>query len=173
MTVFEQSEPLTPPNLPDAFEVRLQGEPTLGGWGDMGPVEAGSEEDALFRSWQGMLEAETNSEFSEFEPQYYSSQVVAGMNYEVKFYVGDGQWLVAEVYVDFSQNAELTSLEVYQENSQAVYLLNEMRSFVNVVEAFESRDEDLILTAISDRKDEIRFSLDERPEHREAAKAEL
>jgi len=23
MTVFEQSEPLTPPNLPDAFEVRL------------------------------------------------------------------------------------------------------------------------------------------------------
>jgi len=62
---------------------------------------------------------------------------------------------------------------VYQENSQAVYLLNEMRSFVNVVEAFESRDEDLILTAISDRKDEIRFSLDERPEHREAAKAEL
>ena len=49
-----------------------------------------------------MLEAETNSEFSEFEPKFYSSQVVAGMNYEVKFYVGDGQWLVAKVYVDFS-----------------------------------------------------------------------
>ena len=51
--------------------------------------------------------------------------------------------------------------------------MKEMKSFVKVVDSFETRDEDLILTAISDRKDEILLSVNEQPEHREAAKAEL
>ena len=61
----------------------------LGGPSEWREVEAGSEEDALFRSWKPMVEEYTNSDgFTTFEPMGYTQQVVAGMNYEVKFSVG-------------------------------------------------------------------------------------
>ena len=47
-----------------------------------------------------------NTEFYSFEPLYYKSQVVAGMNYEVIYDVGYGEYITVKYFQDFDGSVE-------------------------------------------------------------------
>ena len=71
-----------------------------GGHSGMMPIEEASEDKlALFRDYQGLIEAETGNQYNEiFEPISFSQQVVAGMNYSILYDIGNGQTLKVDVF---------------------------------------------------------------------------
>ena len=48
-----------------------------------------AEELQLFTEFKGMIEAEAGKQFGTFEAVKYTSQVVAGINFQIKYNVGD------------------------------------------------------------------------------------
>merc|ERR1712147_231763 len=59
--------------------------------------EVGEEEKQLFTSWKEIVEASANKTFDTFEPVGYTSQVVAGTVFQIKYKVGD-DYLHAKVF---------------------------------------------------------------------------
>ena len=62
----------------------------------------------LFKSYKNQIGLTMNSEFTtKFEPVSYSQQVVNGMNYKIKYDIGDNKFIVVQVYQPLPNSNEM------------------------------------------------------------------
>ena len=62
----------------------------------------------LFKSYKNQIGLTMNSEFTtKFEPVSYSQQVVNGMNYKIKYDIGDNKLIVVQVYQPLPNSNEM------------------------------------------------------------------
>ena len=64
-----------------------------------------------FKSYQNVIQDKINREFETFEPKEYSSQVVAGMNYMIKYAIGDDKFITVQMYVPLPSSNELPKVK--------------------------------------------------------------
>ena len=71
-----------------------------GGTSDLAPITQDSEPALFnkFRAFQSIITQKAGKEYADFTPVAYSQQVVAGMIYTVKFSVGNGKSIEAQVF---------------------------------------------------------------------------
>jgi len=80
-----------------------------GGLTDEHPVNEKVE--GYARQVKDEAQAKAGSPFTSYTPVSFRSQVVAGTNYFIKVDVGQGQFIVERVYVDFKGNTSLSSVK--------------------------------------------------------------
>ena len=80
--------------------VSATGASISGGTSELAPINQDSEPSLYnkFRAFKPIIMQKAGHEFSEFTPIAYSQQVVAGMIYTVKYSVGNGETIEAQVF---------------------------------------------------------------------------
>ena len=72
--------------------------------------EVDAEIEPYFRGLEDLVEAKMDAEYEMFEPLEYSTQVVAGMKYNVLVEVADDQEIEIQVFKGLNGVSEITSV---------------------------------------------------------------
>ena len=62
------------------------------------PIEKNSQMYNQFKGYQPFVEGYAKTRYSSFEPTHYTQQVVAGMNYSIRYMVNTNELIEAQVY---------------------------------------------------------------------------
>eukprot|EP00419_Tripos_fusus_P089966 CAMPEP_0172858904 /NCGR_PEP_ID=MMETSP1075-20121228/68287_1 /TAXON_ID=2916 /ORGANISM="Ceratium fusus, Strain PA161109" /LENGTH=97 /DNA_ID=CAMNT_0013706565 /DNA_START=70 /DNA_END=363 /DNA_ORIENTATION=- len=81
--------------------------------------DVNDEKKAQFEGYKEIVEAEAGTTYSEFTAVKYTQQVVAGMNYSIKYHVGDGAHIHAKVYVPLPFTGEPPSVSAIAKDQTA------------------------------------------------------
>jgi len=60
---------------------------------------------------KGALETKLGKTFSQYDPESFTTQVVAGINYFIKINVGNGEYVHARVYKDLQGHVSLNNAQ--------------------------------------------------------------
>lgn len=82
---------------------------SAGGVGQVRPVDA--EVSALVDRVRSEIESKASRTFAEWKPVSYATQVVAGTNYFVKIYVGNGEYIHVRIWRNIQQKLNVSSVE--------------------------------------------------------------
>jgi cystatin-A/B len=80
----------------------------VGGFGDTHVIN--DEVAAIAHSVRAQIEHQAGSAFAVFEPHSYKSQVVAGVNYDIKIAVGSDEYIHVRVYWPLPHTGQPNSL---------------------------------------------------------------